>query len=78
MQFAARVDVSLQAAEAADVLTLVIDVDMLADVALFGEDAVAKREMLPPKRRQQIADGFVAAGHADLRQPVAEAFQVPA
>ena len=41
MQFAARVDVSLQAAEAADVLTLVIDVDMLADVALFGEDAVA-------------------------------------
>lgn len=76
MQFAAGVDMGLQAAEAADVLALIIDVDVLADIALFGQDAVAKREMLPPKRCQQIADSFVAAGHADFGQPVAEAFQM--
>lgn len=74
MQFASSGDVGLEAAEAADVLALVIDVDVLADIALFGQDAVTEREMLPPKRCEQIADGFVAARHPDLGQPVAEAF----
>lgn len=78
MKFAACVYVGLQAAQAANVLALVKDIDVLADVALFGEDAVTKREVLAPKRGKQIADGFVIPGHADLRLPIAKAFKVAA
>ena len=78
MQFAVGIDASFQTAEPANVLAMIIDVYVLADVALFCDYAVTQAQLLLPKRSEQIADGFVAPGYGNLRKPVAEALKMAA
>ena len=66
MQLASRFDMRLKAVLPSDIFAFVINVDVWANLALFGEYAVAKRKVLAPERCEQIADRFVIAGHTDL------------
>jgi hypothetical protein len=49
-----------------------------AYLALLGQDAVAKAQVLTPERGEDITDSFVIAPDADLGLAVGKFFKVPA
>jgi len=77
VEIAAGIDVCLEAVLAADVLAVIEDVDVGANVALFGQDAVAEAKMLAPKHGKNVADRFMISVDPDLGQAVAEFFEMP-
>ena len=69
---------SIEAFEAFDVVAADKDVDMLADLTLLGEDAIAQRGINFPKRIESLTDGREIRIELSLRLAAGVAFEMSA
>src|SRR5688500_16569641 len=78
VELGARLDLCFQAAQPPHIPAVVEDVHVLADLALFVENPVAKGGAFGPQRREGVADRSRLADDGELRFTSAETFQMAA